>query len=158
MLARIAGTAATLIGLFSIPGSFPAYAQEAPSAYTRNCQMCHQSGAKGVPGLYPRLAGRAAILAMHAEGRNFLLSATLYGQTGKITVDGRTISGLMPPFARLKDEEIAAVLTYVSSLEADEDTDPFTAQEVAQARKQETNPSGVHALRQALSKQGRVPR
>lgn len=126
------------IGLWSVAAAMmlgaivpsAAGAQAVPKAYATNCQMCHQAAGKGVPGLFPRLGGRVEEIGKSPEGRKWLLAVLLNGQSGRITVDGKPISGVMASFARLPDEDIAGVLTYLSHGKGK----AFTAAEVAAAR------------------------
>ena len=101
--------------------------------YDAQCSVCHQSAGAGVPGSFPRLAGRAGALANLAAGRNLMISAVLYGMAGKVQLDGQTIVGVMPPLAQLSDADIAAVLNYVAHLDH-RAPKPFTAAEVAEIR------------------------
>lgn len=74
-----------------------------------NCTQCHQADAKGLPGTYPPLAGSDWV-----HGRpEVLVRILLHGAEGNLTVNGATYNGQMPSWARLSDEQLAAVLTYV---------------------------------------------
>jgi len=78
--------------------------------FTANCVSCHQQSGLGVEGQYPPLAGSPWVLGEPFRIKRILL----LGLHGEIVVEGKTFNGNMPPFgARLKDEQIAAVLTYV---------------------------------------------
>lgn len=88
------------------------------AVFDANCSMCHQLRAAGVPGQFPRLAGRAGRIASTAAGRRYLEHVVLYGMMGKITVDGTPIvGGVMPSFSSLSNQDLAAALNYVISLE-----------------------------------------
>ncbi len=111
-------------------------AQAAPKGaemFDANCAFCHQAGGVGVPGQYPRLESRAGAIAAKPEGRQYLTEVVLTGLSGKVSVDGQDIIGLMPSFASLSDGELAAVLTYVSHLGKAKPA-PFTPKELAAAR------------------------
>jgi cytochrome c5 len=98
----------------------PALAQAADRAavFNNNCSMCHQLAAAGVPGEFPRLAGRAGRIAATAAGQNYLERLVLYGMMGEVTVDGTPIvGGVMPPFASLSDQDLADALNYIVSLD-----------------------------------------
>jgi len=70
--------------------------------YAADCAGCHQADGRGLPGLAPALAGSALALAPAAVTARVVLS----GKEGAV--------GLMPPIgAKLSDDEIAAVLTYI---------------------------------------------
>jgi mono/diheme cytochrome c family protein len=111
----------------------PAFAESGEIIFNENCVACHQVGATGVPGEYPRLAGRANVIAADPRGRDFLTHLVLTGMSGTITVDGRKILGIMPSFEELQDDELAAALNYVTGLQGRKGT-PFTAIDIKTAR------------------------
>jgi mono/diheme cytochrome c family protein len=80
--------------------------------YAAMCVACHQAGGTGLAGVFPPLAG-----AEWVNGRDSTLaSIVLRGIDGPLTVKGTTYHGQMPAFAgKLKDEQIAAVLTHLRS-------------------------------------------
>ena len=55
--------------------------------YDSRCSLCHQGKAVGVPGQFPRLAGRVREIASRPEGRRYLLHVVLFGLAGKIEID-----------------------------------------------------------------------
>ncbi len=138
-LAAAAGLAAS--------GVAPAAGASASSAvYDQTCAMCHQLGGTGVPGAFPRLAGRAGALAALPAGRGVMISAVLYGVSGRLPVDGQTIVGFMPSFGQLTDAQIAEALDYVAHLDG-KTPRPFTAAEIAAARAAPAlTPAQVNAL------------
>jgi mono/diheme cytochrome c family protein len=78
--------------------------------FTVHCVSCHQQSGQGVPGQYPPLAGSAWVTGTPARLKRILLQ----GLEGPVTVNGEVYNGNMPAFAaKLKDEHLAAVLTYV---------------------------------------------
>lgn len=164
MLNSIGGSARALaLGLALLAGSaagLSAAAQAAPAQHSAvfdaNCSMCHQLGAVGVPGQFPRLAGRAGRIAATADGRAYLEHVVLYGMMGTITVDGQSIiGGVMPPFASLSDKDLAAALDYVISLDAAGKPHwkgpVITPAEIAHVRAGKTfSPMQVHELRASV--------
>lgn len=119
----------------------------APKSYATACQSCHKPDGSGMPGVFPRLAGRVGPIAKNKDGRKWLISTVLFGQSGEITVDGKTVRGAMPPFARLSDADVAETLTWLSGGAGK----PFTAAEVAAVRSQSgVTGSKVAAMRKAL--------
>lgn len=94
-----------------------AHATEVNRAYDAHCALCHQRAGAGLPGQFPRLAGRAGEMSTTLEGRHYLIEATLFGMAGKIEVDGAPIIGVMPGFATLSNEDIASALNYVIGLD-----------------------------------------
>ena len=94
-----------------------ASAQIGEAVYRNNCALCHQTGAQGLAGQFPRLAGRIAAIAAIPAGREYLIEVLLNGMAGRITVDDTPIQGgVMPSFRTLSDEQIAAVLSYLAGL------------------------------------------
>jgi mono/diheme cytochrome c family protein len=150
-------------------GPLPARAADGSGLFIQNCLMCHQSGAVGLPGQFPRLAGRIAAISSQPKGRAYLIDVLTYGMAGKITVDDQSIVGLMPPFAQLSNDDVAGVLSYIQSLDVSPGGDPlggtppggaprtaappvFTAREVQAGRSATTVKSAtdVRAERQSL--------
>jgi len=150
------------VGLTLLAGSVlrtPAGAQAADhsAVFDSNCSMCHQLGAAGVPGEFPRLAGRAGKIAATAVGRNYLERVVLFGMIGEVTVDGTPIvGGVMPPFASLSDQDLAAALDYIVSLDDSGKLHwkgtVFKPADLAKARAAKPlSPAQVHQLRAAAT-------
>jgi cytochrome c5 len=149
-----------LVGLPLLTGSVlcslaGAQTADRGAVFNSNCSMCHQLGAMGVPGQFPRLAGRAGKIAATAAGRAYLEHVVLSGMIGGITVDGTPIvGGVMPSFASLSDQDLAAALDYIVSLD---DAGKlhwtgavFGPADIARARAgQPLSPAQVHELRAA---------
>ncbi len=77
--------------------------------YEANCGACHQPGGKGLPGAFPPLADSDFLQG----DREDVLAVALFGLSGPITVNGQEYDGVMPSMGHLKDEDLAAALTYV---------------------------------------------
>jgi mono/diheme cytochrome c family protein len=139
--------AGVILGALAILAPALAAAAVAPSsaAFDATCAICHGLGAVGAPGQFPRLAGRANLLARTPDGRRLLIDAALWGVSGRIQADGAPIVGVMPGFASLDDGAIARILTYVSGLGGG-GARGFTAAEVAAARGTPMTPAQVNAL------------
>lgn len=101
--------------------------------YEQHCSVCHQQGGVGVPGAFPRLAGRVGKLVTVPAGRKVVVLAVLHGMAGKLTVDGEGLIGVMTPFPQLTDAQIATVLNYVAQL-GHLSPKPLTVTEVAAVR------------------------
>jgi len=133
----------------------PALADGA-AVFDANCAFCHQSGGVGVPGQFPRLAGRAGAIAAKPQGKAFLPKVVLNGISGRIMVDGEQILGIMPALDTLPDDDIAAVLTYVTGL--DHKPVKYTAVEIKAARAQpRVAPTDMAAQHAALAAKKIVP-
>jgi mono/diheme cytochrome c family protein len=146
-------------------GGIPASAADGAAVFTQNCLMCHQSGAVGLAGQFPRLAGRIDAISANARGRAYLIDVLTYGMAGKITVDDQSIIGLMPPFAQLSNDDVAGVLSYVQSLgetpgvaASGKSPAAFTAEEVRAGRSNAAKTAAdVRAERQSLEDVQLIP-
>ncbi|MGA7940523.1 MAG: c-type cytochrome [Bradyrhizobium sp.] len=120
--------------------------------YVANCVACHQAGGAGVAGAFPPLAGRVPDLLKQADGRSYVGKALLFGLEGAISVNGNTYAGAMPAWNALGDDDIAAVLNYVSNAwdngkSLPSGFRPFTADEIKALRSPELTSAQVYALR-----------
>lgn len=106
--------------------------------FTANCAACHQPTGLGVPGAFPPLAGSEWVLGGDWHGDNHLVRVVLHGLQGPIDVEGKTFNGVMPPWQQLKDEEIAAVLTYIRNSWGNS-ASHVTAEQVAKVRADTAN-------------------
>lgn len=78
-----------------------------------HCATCHQPDGKGSPPAFPPLAGSPWV---NGSDPDRLIKLTLHGLMGPFELNGKKFDGLVPmtPFGgMLKDDEVAAVLTYV---------------------------------------------
>jgi mono/diheme cytochrome c family protein len=83
---------------------------EGKRIYTRDCADCHGDGGRGVPGVYPPLAGNTSLLA--ANPVNPVRAVLLGGFEPVTRTHPRPYS--MPPFMQeLNDRQVAAVVTYI---------------------------------------------
>ena len=84
--------------------------QQGERLYQNNCQGCHQQSGRGVPGAFPPVVGSPWVTGSPET----LVRILLHGLQGPVDVAGATYNGAMPPWKDvLKDEEIAAVATYL---------------------------------------------
>ncbi|WP_174285675.1 cytochrome c [Sphingomonas bacterium] len=138
----------------------PSLAAPAPQLFAERCAMCHQASGTGLPGQFPRLAGRVNGMAQTDPGRRYLILVMLNGMVGQIDVDGQRIIGLMPSMAALKDQDLADLLNHAIQLGAiakGKKPAAFTAGEIAAIRKNGSiGPSAVHAERAKLVASGTV--
>ena len=77
--------------------------------FNGTCSTCHQPDGKGLPGVFPPLAGSDYIAADVKR----LAGIMTHGLQGKVTVNGHEYDSLMPPMSQLTDDEIANIGTYV---------------------------------------------
>ncbi len=136
----------------------PSLAADTPEQlFANNCSICHQMGGQGVGGQFPRLTGRAGIMASSGEGRDFLMTLLLTGMSGAVVVDGQKIVGVMPDFSSFSDTELAAILTYVARLGGASPT-RFTAAQVRTVRaRPPVAPSELAIRRNALQSAKIIP-
>ncbi len=84
--------------------------EKGKQVYMGLCFACHQPDGKGLPAVFPPLAGADYMLA----DRERAIHVVLKGLAGPVTVNGQTYNSAMPPQeAALTDQQIADVLTYV---------------------------------------------
>jgi mono/diheme cytochrome c family protein len=137
----------------SILAAGAAQAGDGAALFQQNCALCHQSGAIGLAGQFPRLAGRVSHIAGDARGRAYLIDVLTYGMSGNVTVDGQPIFGLMPPFSQLPADVVADVLSYVQTLGDAPKKKPvaFTTEEIAARRQKPPKTADeVHDERKSL--------
>jgi mono/diheme cytochrome c family protein len=131
-------------------------AADGAAVFDANCAFCHQAGGVGVPGQFPRLAGRVGAIAANPEGKKLLSQIVLSGMGGRIAVDGEQIIGVMPAFDALSDDDIAAVLSYLTGL--DHAAVPYTAEEIKLTREEvKSSPPDVISQRAKLAAEKIVP-
>lgn len=90
-----------------------AQAREGKKLFEMNCAPCHMANGAGSEAVHaPPLAGSDWV---NAEGPNRVVRIVLNGLQGPITVSSKQYGqGVMVPWRdSLKDEQIAAILTYV---------------------------------------------
>ena len=145
-----AALVSTLLALMLVSHAL-AQAPDGPSVFSSTCAACHQATGAGLPGAFPPLAGHAADIARLDGGRGYLTSVVLFGLQGQISVDGQTYNGVMPAQGQLSDEQIAAVLTYVTNeLGEGEAVEAFDPSAVAEVRATSRTPSDNLELRSSV--------
>lgn len=83
--------------------------------YLHHCAACHQPDGKGIPGIFPPLAGNPVVTAEDETGVQTYLSRIIFGYHGGLIVDHQVYSGRMPPIGyrgRLNDSEILDLVNY----------------------------------------------
>ena len=87
-------------------------AADGADIYRRVCASCHGVEGAGVPGVFPTLIETEWVTGDPSVATRVVLK----GLAGPITVKGEPYNNAMPGWERsLRDDEIAAVLTYVRS-------------------------------------------
>ena len=78
--------------------------------YAKHCEDCHGTAGQGAPGAYPPLAGNRGVVLPSSLNA---IRSVLNGGYPPATAGNPRPYG-MPPFAQtLRDEEVAAVVSYV---------------------------------------------
>jgi mono/diheme cytochrome c family protein len=128
--------ALAMIACKSEPSPPPATATS--QVFEQRCIICHQPNAQGVAGLYPPLADSIGNYLHVKDGRQYLVHVLLNGLSGPVVVKGVRYNGLMPQFANLSDDDIAAalneVLTRFNAAELPNDFQPITPDDVKAGR------------------------
>ncbi len=86
--------------------------------FTQNCVVCHQTSGLGVAGQFPTLVESEWVIDAGPDdwvGDNHLVRVLIHGLGGPVQVKGVTYNNAMPPWSQLKDDQIAAILTYIRS-------------------------------------------
>lgn len=119
------------------------------AATYKRCAACHLPTGAGVPGAFPPLGANVRALSQSAEGRRYLATVVIKGVSGPLTVEGKAYRGVMPAQGDLDDASVAALLDHVVTKVAKGKAKPFTAAEIATARKSAAslNASAVGKLR-----------
>jgi mono/diheme cytochrome c family protein len=124
--------------------------------FSANCVICHQANAQGIPGMYPPLADSIGSYVAVPAGRAYLVHVVSFGMTGTVSVHGQTYNGMMQPWPKLKDEDLAQVLNYVlttfNTKLLPRDFPPLTSAEVKKYRNLNTGLGDVRKEREALMK------
>jgi len=79
--------------------------------YSENCLSCHQEDGGGVTSMNPPLIKTSYVLGDKSE----IVKIVLKGFGEKVKIQGKYYSNIMPSLSYLKDDQIAAILTYVRS-------------------------------------------
>ena len=146
ILAVLAATA----GLSGLAGNAHAAADGA-QLFATHCAMCHQSTGSGVPGQFPPLKGRIHQIAATPEGKTYVIHVLLNGLAGSLKAGGMSYMGYMPSMAAMSDDDIAALLSYVSALSGDASAPAFTADEIKSARATPLQPGQILEERNTLN-------
>jgi mono/diheme cytochrome c family protein len=77
--------------------------------YARHCLSCHQADGRGVPDMQPAIAGGSWVKGDPQPLALFVLTGG-FDSAGRKESD---VENVMPPFAQLSDEDLAAILTFI---------------------------------------------
>jgi mono/diheme cytochrome c family protein len=119
-----------------------------PSLYSQHCQSCHLANGQGVSGVFPPVVGSEWVTGPSET----VVRILLHGLQGPVEVAGVTYNGAMPAWKDvLKDEEIAAVATYIRQMDSNEApaVPPTEVTEVREAYVGRTTPWTADELRRS---------
>ena len=92
------------------PKSLAERIQSGQKLFVSICAACHQPTGRGLPNVFPPLAGSDFLNA----DKNRAIQTVLFGRQGEVVVNGSKYNNNMPSFP-LNDQDVANVLTYVYS-------------------------------------------
>ncbi|MBK9250182.1 MAG: cytochrome c [Ignavibacteria bacterium] len=79
--------------------------------YKAYCQTCHQATGKGLPNVYPPVAGSDYI---KSKPKATIIDNVCNGLKGEVVVNGKKFNNVMVPLpANYTNDDAAAVITYV---------------------------------------------
>lgn len=99
--------------------------------FNANCAQCHQQTGLGQAGQFPPLAASEWVVG----STNRLSHILMRGIQGSIRVKGEMYNNQMPAWNTLKDEQVAAILTYIRQAWGNS-ASPITKEQIAAARKE----------------------
>jgi alcohol dehydrogenase (quinone), cytochrome c subunit len=85
-------------------------AERGAALYAQNCVPCHRENGEGVPKVFPSLSGSPAVLGDPVELAQWVLS-----QKRPASIPAGRYPTQMLLFGWMKDEDAAALLTYIRS-------------------------------------------
>ena len=107
--------------------------------FTSICAACHQPTGRGLPNVFPPLAGSDFLNA----DKNRAIQTVIFGRQGEVVVNGLKFNNSMPSFP-LNDQDIANVLTFVYNSFGNSGLE-VTPDEVKALRSQPSAPSASPA-------------
>ena len=148
-----------LLACLLLAGSAAAVHAADPGAdlYAANCSMCHQANGVGAPGQYPPLKNRIDKIAATKEGRQYLADLLLNGMVGRIDAGGASYVGYMPAFKQLQDQDIAAILTWLSAQGDSKPAPVISAADLGAARAKPLSAPQVAQERKAVAQLHPLP-
>jgi len=103
-----------------------------------SCAACHLADGGGIPGAFPKIRNRAALMAALDGGRDYLIAVVSSGLMGPLTADRMDYYGVMPgQQGAMSVDAIAAALNYLVLNLVDgeaKNIPPFSADEVEKAQ------------------------
>src|SRR5687767_7346680 len=117
-------------GLWLAAASLAAEPEPGQLLYNKHCLSCHQADGGGVPNMQPAIAGGTWVKGDARALAMFVMSGGFDSASRKESDN----SNVMPAFAQLTDEELAAILTFIRA-KFGKGASAVSAADVADARK-----------------------
>jgi mono/diheme cytochrome c family protein len=114
MRRAIAGLCSSLLLLPLLSGALRAQDNRGAGIFAARCAVCHGQQAAGIPGTFPSLHEQVVAFAKSPEGRDYLIMVVSSGLMGELKVAGVRYNNVMPAQSGLSEEDVAAVLNYLS--------------------------------------------
>ncbi|WP_281301289.1 MULTISPECIES: cytochrome c [unclassified Iodidimonas] len=119
--------------LLAVPGSLAAAADDSLSThgkavYDQHCLVCHQADGGGVPNMQPELWSSPRLNGPAPALIRFILHGS-----ADLPPEQRSHDNIMPGFATLFDEDLAALLSYLRQT-FDNEAPAITAAQIARVR------------------------
>ena len=106
--------------------------------FNGTCSVCHQSTGRGLPNVFPPLAGSDYLMAEKQRAIGIVLN----GLNGTVTVNGAQYNSVMPPMSQIDDHDVANILTYVRNSWGNQG-DAVSGAEVTKVRAATKRPAGA---------------
>lgn len=120
------------------------------NVYAKNCTGCHQTTGLGLAGAFPPLLKSEWVNGAPET----VVRILLHGLQGPVEVEGATYNGAMPAWKNvLKDEEIAAVATYIRQW-APNSASPVPVEMVASLRQATASRTGAWTAAELKAAEG----
>ncbi len=148
---------ASAAAILALSAAHAQAAADGNALFAANCAACHQADASGQPGQFPPLKNRIDKIAATPEGKAYLADVLTHGLNGSIDAAGDSFAGFMPSFARLPDEQIAAILSTIAAMGDTKPAPVFTAADIAAARARNLTAAAVNAERTDLDGKHKLP-
>ncbi len=124
------------------------------AVFNANCASCHQATGLGLAAVFPPLVGHLPSVYNADGGRDYLVDTVLYGMQGQIKVDGASYNSVMPAWAQLSDDDLAAALNYALTAWGNDallsNFTEYSPEEIAAKRGQSRTAADNYELRQSL--------
>jgi mono/diheme cytochrome c family protein len=121
--------------------------------FKNTCATCHAEAGAGMPGFAPPLALVLKQQLNSADAKTYFSQIVISGLSGQIKSDGQIYAGVMPSQAVLSNQDLVAILKYVTT-ELNEAPVGFeiTAEDIESARTKRMSGNDVNKLRQHILK------